>query len=305
MRIDSLWKPSRIWCEDSVLVLIESSEDYFVHLYHKEKGYKIAENIPYGQGPNERLNCRTLQFDSEKVWAFDMLTGTMTAYPKSAFLTRSHVSPVGVLRLKGEASTGIVHLSNGLFVSSSLADSECLLSVYDKEGVQDTAQIVPYPELNHLDLPGNIAKRFFENRIYYSEANDKIVLFYVYTDLIDIYDSSLHLLARIHGPDQFIPELKVSEVDGKKHAHTIAHKTKFACLSSCLSTDKIWALYYGIYPERGKELQNRIFVYDYTGKPLQIYLLEYPISAFCVDEENHAIYGLSEQPEPCVVKYRL
>jgi hypothetical protein len=301
--VDTVWKPNRIWCEDSLLILIEPSEDYLVQLYHKEKGTKIAENIPYGTGPGERLNCWSLQIDSENVWAFDMQMSSLTAYNKSDFLTQSYILPTKTIRLKGEASTGLVHLSSGLLVSSSLADPENLLSVYDESGVKDTSRMIPYPVLKHLVLSGDIAERFFENRIYYNEASDKIVLFYVYTDLIDIYDSKFRLLARIHGPDKFIPEMGVSEVEGKKHVHTIAHKTKFACLSGYLTADEIWTLYYGISPERGKELQDRIFVYNYEGKPLRAYQLEYPVSVFCIDEDSHVLYGLSEQPEPCVIKF--
>jgi hypothetical protein len=265
----------------------------------------LAENIPYGVGPNEQLNCWSLQFNSKEVGAFDMQMGSMTIYSKVAFLTQNHVSPIETIRLKDEFSTGLVRLSNGKLVSSSLADPEHLLNVYNRDGTKDTSIIISYPELNHLVLPKNIAKRFFENRIYYNEINEKIVLFYVYTDLIDIYDSEFNLLARIHGPDKFIPELNVSDIDGIKHFNMIKDKTKFAYLSGYLTSDEIWTLYYGIVPEPGKEFQNRIFVYDYTGKPLRCYHLDYPISLFCVDEVNHVIYGLSEQPEPCVIKYEI
>jgi hypothetical protein len=304
LSIDSLWKPIRIWCEDSLLIFVESMNDYLIHTYHKEKGYKIAENIPYGMGPDERLNCWSLQFNSKNVWAFDMQTSTITSYPKFDFLTQNHILPDKTIRLK-EPSTGVVYLLNGHIVSSSLADIYHLLSVYDQNGIRDTSKAVSYPETNYIVVHGNIAKRFFENRIYYNEKNNRIVLFYVYMDLIDIYDANFNLLARIHGPDQFIPELDISEMDGKKRVHTIAHKTKFAYLSGYLTSNEIWTLYYGISPEPGKELQNRIFVYDYTGKPLRRYYLEYPVSTFCIDEDEQVIYGLSEQPEPCVIKFTM
>lgn len=303
--IDSVWKPKNIWCEDSLLVLAESKNDYFVDIYHKDKRYKIAENIRYGIGPDEQLNCWSLQFNSQLVWAFDMQAGAITAYPKNSFLTQSHVLPEKRIQLSGEGSTGLVCLSNGLLVSSSLADTKHLLSVYNQDGIKDTSKVILYPEIHSLSLSENAVKRIFEHRIYYHESSEKIVLFYVYMDLIDIYDKDLHLLARIHGPDQFIPELGIADVDGKQHVHTIKGKTKFAYLSGCLTTNEIWTLYYGIYPERGKELQNRVFVYDYTGKPLRRYQLEYPVFALCVDENNKVIYGLSEQPEPCVIKFAI
>lgn len=299
--LDSIWKPTRIWSKDSFLILAESSDDYLVHIFHKEKGNKIACNIPYGIGPDERLNCWSLQLGKTNVWSFDMQKGLVTCYPTPDFFTKNDIRPTRSIGLKGGV-TGVVCLPDGRIVTSALSDTKNLLSVHDSDGNMDTTVYTPYPELQNIILPENMEKRFFENRIYYNEKSNKIVLFYVYTDLIDIYDSNLQLTARIHGPDQFIPELKVHEIDGKKQAGAIPNKTKFAFLSGCLTDNEIWVLYYGISPEPGKELQDRIFVYDYTGKPLRAFQLQYPISTFCVDNDG-SLYGLSEQPEPCVIKF--
>jgi hypothetical protein len=304
LQLDTVWKPGRIGCRDSLLVLVESTGDYLVHVFHREKGCQTARNMPYGIGPDERLNCWSLQLDTKQVWAFDMQTGAMTAYPAPDFFTQSHVPPSRTVRLKGGV-TGVVALPDGRLVASTLSDTENLLTVYDATGEKDTSIHVPFPELNGMTLDGYQAKRFFENRIYYNEKSDRIVLFYVYTDLIEIYDSRLRRIARIQGPDRFVPELKERETDGKKQMSTVAHKTKFAYLSGWLTGTEIWTLYYGIVPERGRELQDRIFVYDYAGKPLRCCHLDYPVSTFCVDEENHVIYGLSEQPEPCVIKFEM
>jgi len=302
---DSLWKPNRIWCEDSMLIVAEAMGDYLVLQYHKETGRKLAENVPYGVGPNEFLNCWTLQSMSKDICVFDMPRSALSIFNKDSFLLKSHVIPDKTITLRGEGSTGMVYLPNGAVVSSSLADSENLLSVYNQYGIRDSTKNVPYPMINTLDIEGFTAKRFFENRIYYNEKQDKTVLFYVYTDLIDIYDSDLKLQARIHGPDGFIPELNMQEIDGRKRAATIPHVTKFAYLWGCLTSDEIWTLYYGKSPEPGQDLQDRIFVYDYTGKPLRRYQLDYPVSVFCVDSNSRAIYGISEQPETCIIKFSI
>jgi hypothetical protein len=304
LSLDAIWKPVRIGCRDSLLILIESTDDFLVHVFHREKGYEIAQNMPYGIGPDERLNCWSLQFDAKSVQAFDMQTGTLTTYPAPDFFTRSHVAPSRTVRLK-DGVTGVAGLPDGRIVASTLSDTEYLLTVYDAAGQKDTSVHVPYPELSRTVLPGNVAKRFFEHRIYYHEGSDKIVLFYVYTDLIEVYDSRLRRLARIQGPDHFVSELEEWETDGKKQMRTVAHRTKFAYLSGCLTDTEIWTLYYGISPERGKELQNRILVYDYTGKPLRIFHLNYPVSTFCIDADSRTLYGLSEQPEPCVIKFEM
>lgn len=300
--IEDIWKPTRIFCQDSFLILTEPTDKYLIHIFNKEHGSKVANNIPNGIGPNERLNSWSLQLDNENIWSFDMMTGTMTSYPIPEFFTNSDVLPSKTVQFKN-GTTGIIHSSNNQFIATTLSDVNSLLTVYNAEGMMDSTIRITYPKVNNLIIPTNLAKRFFENRIYYNKESNKIVLFYVYTDLIEVYDTQLTLLVRIQGPDKFIPELDVREIDGKKHVHSISNKTKFAYLSGWLTENEIWTLYYGISPEPGKELQDRIFVYDYAGKPLRMYNLDFPISTFCVDREGF-IYGLSEQPEPCVIRFK-
>lgn len=302
LSIEDIWKPTRISCRDSFLILTESTDKYLIHIYNKKNGIKVAKNIPHGIGPNERLNSWSLQYDNENIWSFDMMTGTMTSYPESDFFANNDVLPKKTIRFK-DGATGIIHSSNNQFVMTTLSDVNSLLTVYNADGIIDSTIRVPYPKVYNTVIPANLAKRFFENRIYYNEEANKIVLFYVYTDLIEVYDTKFTLLARLQGPDKFIPELSVREIDGKKHVHSISNRTKFAYLSGWLTENEIWTLYYGVIPEAGKELQNRIFVYDYMGKPLRSYNLDLSISAFCVDTEG-IIYGLSEQPEPCVIRFK-
>ena len=75
---------------------------------------------------------------------------------------------------------------------------------------------------------------------------------------------------------------------------------------SNLTSDEIWVLYEeGVSPGPDMELSGRMFVFDYNGKPLRSYHLEYPVSSFCIDENTHTLYGLSESPEICIIKFDL
>jgi hypothetical protein len=297
--MDSLWKPTGIYCEDSLLILVDNTTDCFVQIYHKDNLDKIAENIPRGIGPDERLNCWTLQMDSEYVWAFDMQLRKLTAYEKKDFYTESKIKPEKAVDFL-EWPIAVVSLRNEKFVASCLTDETNLLSVFDENANRDTTLSVDYPKLKHESIPDFLKKRSFENRIFYDYRSNKIVVFYVYTDIIDVYDDELKLIARIQGPDRFVPELKREN----NHVSAIKNRTRIGYLNGAVTPSEIWALYYGIYPEPGKDLQNRIFVFDYNGKPLRFYELEYPVFNFCIDEKNRLLYGLTENPEISVVKFK-
>lgn len=303
MKIDTLWKPVRIWSYDSSLVTVDLYSDYFVQIYDSKTGIKKAENVARGVGPNELLNCWTLQFNQDRVWAFDMQQARINAYILSDFIEKSSVSPITSIKFNG-APTSAVALSDGTFLCSDLSDTENLVTHYDAYGNKDDKLKIGYPQLKRDDIHENLNKRFWENRIYHNPYNEKTVVFYTYADLIDIYDSDMQLEHRIQGPDCFIPTLGYRQVDGHDFAYIIPEQTKFAYLFGVLTDTEIWALYYGVSPQKGSEKQHTVFVFDYQGNPLRHYELDIPITYFGVDSKAKCIYGLSEQPEPVIVKYQ-
>ena len=297
---DSLWKPGNLYFVDSSFVFIDDYYgDYFVLTYNKNLQL-ITKNVPKGNGPNESVNCRILQTGSTYIWAFDMALRQMKAYNKNDLLTKNNIPPEKTTSFN-EQFFRIAAISNNSFVGASISDHDNLLSLYDHNGMKNNTINAPYPQFmaKENNLENN---RLFENRIYYSEKNNKIVVLYIHTDLIDIYDENLNLLKRIHGPDQFIPELSFNN----NSAQIIPNKTKFAYAQARFTSTEIWALYYGTSPDfTGIEGPNRIFVFDFTGKPLRSYTLEFPVrGGFDVDEDNNVLYCLSEITEVSVVKYK-
>ena len=301
--MDSLWKPTRIWVHNSSLITVDSYTDYFVQSYDSKTTLKKAENIARGIGPNELLNCWSLQFNDDIVWAFDMQQAKINAYQLPDFIEKSNISPISSTKFNG-APTSVVALFDNSFLCSDLSDPKNLVTHYDRYGNKDKELQIAYPEILAHDIPENLQKRFWEYRIYHNPQNKKTVIFYTYTDLIDIYDSNMQLEQRIQGPDCFIPILGNRQVDGQDFAYLIPEKTKFAYLFGVLTETEIWTLYYGISPQQGKEKQHTIFVFDYQGNPLRHYELDTPITYFGVDTKNKCLYGLSEKPEPVIIKYQ-
>ena len=299
LHAEILWKPRAIYCIDSALVILdEKYGDYFVQVYNKENFNLIAENIPKGIGPNESISCWSLQINSDYVWAFDVQTRKIKAYSRDDLLTKTDVIPYKTVEFD-ELHLTIASLSNKTFVATSITDTENLLSLYDFNGKKSNSINTSYPQLD-IEHGAIDKKRLFENRILYSEKNNKIIVLYVYTDIIDIYDENLNLLSRIQGPDHFMPELGLRG----DFVHIVKGKTKFAYNQGFLTSTEIWTLYNGSSPdETGIKYPDKIFVFDFNGKPLRSYNLNYPIHSFCIDEKNKILYGLSENIEGGIIKF--
>ena len=298
---ENLWKPMKVFFSDSVLIVIDISYgDHFVLIYDRELN-QIAEQVPKGLGPNESIVCWNIQIIENDIWVFDSDKRQMMIYPKDDFLTKSHIIPHSTVTFS-ENLLEMVTISNQNFVGQSFTSAENGLSFWDPTGIINKNKYATYPKLSTGGSKNNIEMlSLFQNNIYYSEKQKKIVALYKYTDLLEIYDDSLNLLARIYGPDLFLPVLNPNATPNRE--------TKAAYDYGFLTSDEIWVLYWGdfysntvkpprvIYP-------HKMFVFDFSGKPLRAYNLEYPLHFFCIDEENRIIYGLSEIDGYCIVKYR-
>jgi hypothetical protein len=293
---ETLWKPISIFFSDSVFLVVDNSYgDYFVLIYDKELN-QIAEQVPKGIGPNESLICWNLQIIESNIWAFDPQTNQMKAYLKDDFLTKSHIIPHNTVTFKEQHIT-MATLSNMNFIGYNIT-SDNILDSYDPTGIKNKNIFASYPKLSEGGNKTNMEKNLlFNNRVFYCEKHKKIVVLYIYTDLIEIYDEGLNLISRIHGPDRFIPTLTY---DGGP-----TRETRLAYQVGRHTSDEIWALYDGdLFPrDSHPKYPNKMLVFDFFGKPLRFYNLEYPLHSFCIDEENRIIYGLAEIEDYCIVKY--
>ena len=300
--MDSIWKPARIRVEDSLLILTDMTCDYFIQVYDKRTGKKQTENLSRGSGPGELMYCWSTQYDKDKVWAFDMQMARLNEYARDSFLTGWHVQPQRSLHLQGAPTTGAA-LPDGTFIGSSLSDKETLFTRYDSNGRKDSSFNMPYPEVDY-DIPEIKKKDFWEHRIYYSPRHRKVVVFYTYTDLIEIYDEQMKRERRVQGPDQFGPEFGIRNIEGG-YVMIKPQKgiSKLSYISGVLTDTEMWTLYRGCWPTDGNDARQTLLVFDYEGNPLRHYELDMSVQDYAIDEEERCIYALTEHPDPVVVRY--
>lgn len=142
------------------------------------------------------------------------------------------------------------------------------------------------------------------------DKKGRVWLFYMLTDLIEIYDLKGNLIERMQGPECFFSAMKeMSLEDGIQKVSSVAGETRDAYLCPLLSGDKVYVLYSGRVFSRDRSLSayllNHLLVFDLDGKPYKHYQLSTPIYTFTIDEIHQVLYGLSFEPEYHLVKYNL
>lgn len=297
--LDSLMKPVSVYCEGTVLFVVEMMTDKFVTTYDIPTKKRLSCNISHGEGPNESLSCFALQVDRQDVVVLDAMKKEAKVFSFKDFVSSNDVQPVSKIEFEN-IPFWVARTPQKEIVSTIMADEQSLLTKYDSTGKKMNLTL-DYPDKSNSQ--SDWAKKFsYKNRVYYNAEQKKFVVSYMYTDIFDIYDEDLNLLHRVQGPDCFLPQMVD---DGDAYVPTDNAKLSFQNCS--LTSDKIWLLYIGLTFEEddnGDGLYDKIFVFDYNGHPVKYFRLDIPVSWICVNEESKTIFGISDCPERSVVEFK-
>ena len=297
---DSLGNPHDIYCTDNELIFIDISQDNLVQTYSKDGMTKLSENVHSGTGPNESIICSMLQILDSQILAYDLMSQSLKAYDRNIFVKQDNVKPIKDIHLKEDAAY-ILKTRSKDYITMSHAHNETLLCLYDSLFNRKDISVA-YPYLDETsELDDRALRHHYIHKAYYDEYNDKIVVMYYLADMIDIYDSNLNLLSRVHGPDNYSPKMIFVN---NMYAAKIGKTYQCIC-GGYLTQNYIWALYDGnVFTDEDFPVGfDRIITYDYSGKPKNIYKLDIPILFFCVDEKNRTIYAIANHPDPCIIKF--
>lgn len=121
--------------------------------------------------------------------------------------------------------------------------------------------------------------------------------------MYDCSDSSLNERAMLA---YYPPVFSLTDYDYQKTALSLDSRAGFldvactdkyvyALYSGRVLSDDLFTAYYG----------NHIFVYDWDGNPVKHYVLDKDLFMLNIDEDNGTLYGVSNDPEGCILEYKL
>jgi hypothetical protein len=294
-------RPSDLLVIDSLLVTIELAEKKLFHIYNLNTKKKIAEVIYRGQGPNDMIMPQFLDVNDNIISIADMATSTIYKYYISDFIKTDNLPvPFKITQLGEMINTDIENFNDNILCSTYSDGFQ--LSIFDPEG-NKIKDIIEYPPTTSTYT--NIEKRdaFYMN--FTTNRSDRIILCYYMTDLIKVYDQQANLYKRIHGPDHFFSHVKEYR-NGEISLSTLKKGlNRDAYFSPENAGDEFMVLYNGGYiddPDHSVSC-NKLFSFNWNGKPNVIYNIDDPIFSFTVDAKNKKIYGISETPEYHIVEY--
>jgi hypothetical protein len=293
-----IWEPHRIKLLDSLFLLINANTDYHIQILNPKTLSEVGQFISYGEGPNEMIHPELVKSFNSNIWIFDQPSQNLYEFLPDSFFPDRQPNPIRTIKLH-EKSDNVAVLSENQIISLTTSTGKRRFNSFDINGNYQEIK-GEYPVKGDSEV--NLMMSYTGD--YTTNFKNRILMTYYYTDLIEIYDFEGNLIKRIHGPDLFYPAFKEA-TDGKYRGVRSSADSKFAYISPICVNNEVFILYSGKnYRDPDAELCNMIMVFDWEGNPLRQYELDKNVFTITADAENKIIYGLSVNPEYCIVRFK-
>ena len=281
---------------DSLLIVQNIRSNNMLYVYNINSRKKVGEFISFGSGPNDLLRIKNMQLIGSDLYISDTQKRTVSKYCINDFhkLTENLV-PIQKIKID-DSFINIAYINNG-YVATAMTPDNKRLVFYNSKGEREFASCdYPYfgKELTVIEkLEG------FVSSIVISSDNNRIYLFGMTTDLIEIYDFQGALIKKLHGPEQIFPQVKEVRLPDGFIKISALEKSIFTFFNPIIIENEIYVSYSGNHQKLDEEMPaiKHILVFDMDCNPIRRYELSKSIVSFTVDPETKLIYATSNVPD--------
>lgn len=303
----NITNPRNILCLGDYLVVSERSNRDLLHILDIKSEKYIRSTGKNGLGPGEATLVWKLEPASEKdsFWCYDLEQTFFSKYSVNEGTSKLAESQ---LRL-GE----IFHYVADLTWASDTSLLVTMVDGNDKyfevslQGDTLAAYGTWDSMIDRKDIPYNVISSIHQGRLKASPNKRKFIAAGSRRDFIDVLDKASGKILSIRGPVDEVPEFDVDYSRGYPMAAMNMKTLTVKYLDSYAGKERIYGLHLGksFRNISDPDKLNRMFVFDYQGKIVNQYSLDYPLTGFTVDEDNGIIYGLTVDAEPNVVAFKI
>lgn len=306
--------PRGLMIKDGLAVIVERKNEYDdkFHVIDLESGNFLRSKGIHGLGPGEITVISQIEDAGEKnkVWAYDPEARKFSKYSLSDNSTlaeeefKSPATEFFITRATwSKNQTLLATLVDGWTKYLHLTTSGDTLATFGNWRDMIKGRELPN-NYKEEDLDANLVSTIFQGSIKGDPSKKYFVNAGKVADFIEIIDLENRSSKLIYGPKQELPEFKISYSMGYQMAdfgrnHTSRYMDVYP------GNKSFFVLFSGkSYLELSDpDNLNRIFEFDYKGNILNHYQLDFPLAGFAVDEENRAIYGVTVDREPNLVRF--
>jgi hypothetical protein len=322
IELEPITNISRFEIIDSLLICSGTSVDNSckMHIYNLNTSKRILSFADEGRGPGEfiRVDAFYLSRTRREVHITDNNQQLLVRYSIDSLLKDAHSIPLQKVSFEDSNYAPEFLIDENSYLCN-LALPLISTKVLTKVGYPsyENIKVADYPYLKDFDTV--TLARYYQNvfgrNISYSDEAKKIVVSYVSTDLIEIYDEDLNRITRIHGPDHFFPEYEVTGTPTTYSQMVYKNKTikgnvvmgltvsqrrgiaRWGYVYLTTSPKGVYAVYSGdIVAENNSSppAMKTIYFFDYKGKAVRKFTVEsgdvYVIKVDQLDKKLYTLY---------------
>lgn len=289
--------PVQLFFYDSLLFISSVGLDYNLSVYDSKNNHeKIANLFSNGAAPEELFSSYSMYFeDDSTLWVYDIVLSQAKKFNIKSY---NDSLLINFLKLKNFALPVVeIAFLNSDKIVTTTQDINPLNRFYlfdtNTDSIQHAAEYPNYIE----ELPKTAVTEVYSAKLISSISQDRILLAYEYTDLIEIYDGQLNLLKRVQGPDNFPPIFKLKDRGGAQVMQRLYNKTRLAYQGIETDGKFLYLLYGGgktVSPDDGEDAihHNQIVVMNWDGEFIELLYLDHAVTSVAIDGKNKIIYGL-------------
>ncbi|WP_181452600.1 BF3164 family lipoprotein [Algoriphagus aquaeductus] len=289
-----------------------TSDDKFHIIDLQEEAYLRSKGID-GMGPGEITVITQLEAlqDPRKILTYDPELNVFSVFDlsdSSRLAERQFRAPATAFFITDAAFTSdtsfIAHVVDGWTKYLHLTISGDTLSTFGNWKNMIKGRELPngYKE---EELDANLVSNVFQGPLRVNNSRTYAVKAGLKVDYIDIVRLSDQSITTIIGPESTIQDFRIGNSGGYQmptfplETSTTRYRDVFA------GENSLFVLFSGKSYTAISEMTNlnRIFEFDYSGKPLAQYQLDFPLFGFAVDERNRRIYGVTTDEQPNLVRF--
>ncbi|MDH6534686.1 hypothetical protein M2101_001362 [Parabacteroides sp. PM5-20] len=296
-------KPMGVLAADSILFVYSMLSDKLLCRYNLNTMKKTGEYISFGSGPEELMHISNMQILDSLLWIIDSNSRRGFGYNLLNISNSDTVTMQSRIQIK-DAFSRMNILRDGSSVATAYNPEHNRLTFFDMNGnYKFTNGDFPF---FRKDITAIENIEGFTANLMYSPENERIYLFCLATDLIEVFDTEGNILSRVHGPDFFFPEVREQHFgDGSTKVAFDFDKGRDAYLGPLVVADEIFVLYSGASSSlRNGNKKDKILVFNKDLDPLRYYQLSEPVFNMAIDVNSKTIYAITDEPEFRIIKYK-
>lgn len=300
--------------KDQFIVVFERKSEYDdkFHVIDLETGKFLRSKGIHGMGPGETTTITQIEDAGEKnkVWAYNPEVRKFSKYDlqDSSKLAEEEFRSPDTEYFITEATwannqTLLTTLVDGWTKYLHLTTTGDTLATFG-----NWKDMVLNKELPNgykvKDLDANLVSSIFQGQLKARKDKKVFIKPGITAHFIEIIDLENQDIRTLYGPEPEFPYFKITHSLGYQMAD-FGRESIEKYLDGFAGENSFFVLYFG---KTYKQLSNpdnlnRIFEFDYEGNILNQYQLDYPVYGISLDEKNRAIYAVTVDREPSLVRF--